>query len=184
MADADRPFVAFNFAVEINVPGVSQELCSGSFQECDGLEMTLDVKSLREGGNNVTQHRLAGFTGYGNLTLKRGMTNAGFDLWDWFDAVMATPSLRADGEVIVLAPDGRTPRARYVLNRCLPVKLKAPPLNAREGMVAIEELQLAYDSLSVKRGDGGAGFGLTAGVSAGVSIGGGAGISAGVSFGA
>jgi hypothetical protein len=37
------------------------------------------------------------------------------------------------------------------------VKLKAPPLNAKDGTVAIEELQLAYDSLAVKRGSGGAG---------------------------
>jgi hypothetical protein len=33
----------------------------------------------------------------------------------------------------------------------MPVKLKAPALNAKDGMVAIEELQLAYESLSVKK---------------------------------
>jgi phage tail-like protein len=80
MTDA-RPFVAFNFAVEIDVPGVSDEVCSASFAECDGLELTMDVKSLREGGNHATHHRLAGFVGMGNLTLKRGMTSASFDLW-------------------------------------------------------------------------------------------------------
>jgi phage tail-like protein len=173
----DRPFVNFNFAVEINVPGVSQEVCSGAFQECDGLEMTLDVKSIREGGNNVTAHRLAGFLGYGNLTLKRGMTNASFDLWGWVDAVMATPSLRGDGEVVVFAPDGRTERVRYVLSRCLPIKVKAPSLNAKEGLVAIEELQLAYDSLTVKQGSGAAG--LTAGLGAGLGVGAGVGVSFG-----
>lgn len=167
----DRPFVNFNFAVEISVPDLTQELCKAAFQECDGLEMTLDVKSVREGGNNVTQHRLAGFVGYGNVTLKRGMTTASFDLWDWFDAVMSTPSLRADGEVVVFAPDGRTSRARYVLSRCLPVKLKAAPLNAKDGAVAIEELQIAYDSMSVKRGDGSAGGASLTGVSAGASFG-------------
>jgi hypothetical protein len=30
------------------------------------------------------------------------------------------------------------------------VKLKAPALNAKDGVVAIEELQLAYESLSHK----------------------------------
>jgi len=174
----DRPFVSFNFGVELNVPGVSQELCSGAFQECDGLEMTLDVKSIKEGGNNVTQHRLAGFLGYGNVTLKRGMTNDSFDLWGWFDAVMRQPSLRGDGEIVVFAPDGRTERVRYVLSRCLPVKLKAPPLNAKDGVVAIEELQLAYDSLSVKPGDG------AAGQPGGAAGGGSIGVGVGVSFGA
>ena len=37
---------------------------------------------------------------------------------------------------------------RFFLERCLPLKLKAPPLNAKEGVVAIEELQLAYEWLS------------------------------------
>ena len=67
------------------------------------------------------------------------------------------PSLRADGEVVLLAPDGATERARFILQRCLPVKLKAPPLNAKDGAVAIEELQLAYESLTLKRPAGGAG---------------------------
>ena len=80
---------------------------------------------------------------------KRGMT-ANFDLWDWIDGVVADPSIRANAEVVMLAPDGRE-RARFLLDRCVPVKLKAPPLNAKDGMVAIEELQLAYESLSVKK---------------------------------
>ena len=37
--------------------------------------------------------------------------------------------------------------ARFVLDRCMPTKLKAPALNAKDGMVAVEELQLVYESL-------------------------------------
>jgi len=143
------PFTAFNFAVEIRVPGVVEEVCSASFAECDGMEMTLDVKTIREGGNNDRQIRLAGPAAFGQLTLKRGMT-ASLDLWNWVRATIADPSLRADAEVVLFAADGETKRASFVLSRCIPVKLKAPALNAKEGMVAIEELQLAYESLSVK----------------------------------
>jgi phage tail-like protein len=61
-------------------------------------------------------------------------------------------SLRADrAEVVLLAPDGQTERARFALKRCVPIKLKAPALNARDGIIAIEELQLAYESLALKR---------------------------------
>lgn len=147
------PFTAFNFAVEINVPGVSSKVCSAAFAECDGLEMTMDVKTIREGGNNGRQIRFSGPVSYAQLTLKRGMT-ATFDLWDWFSAVQDDPTLRADAEVVVFTPDGQDERARFVLSRCLPVKLKAPPLNAKEGMVAVEEFQLAYESLTLKRPGG------------------------------
>lgn len=150
-----HPFTAFNFAVELNVPGVSTRVCSAAFAECDGLEMTMDVKSIREGGNIATQVRLAGAVAYTTLTLRRGMTST-FDLWDWFGATALDPSLRGDGEVVVFAPD-HSERVRFILARCLPVKLKAPALNAKDGMVAVEELQLAYESLRLKRPSGGSG---------------------------
>jgi phage tail-like protein len=149
------PFVAFNFSVEIPKTGINKDgtpdmLCHAAFSECDGLEMTMDVKTIKEGGANGRLIRLVGPVNYGQLTLKRGMT-ANFELWDWFEHVVADPSLRADAEV-VLRTKQHEPCARFVLRRCLPVKLKAPPLNAKDGMVAIEELQLAYESISYKAG--------------------------------
>ena len=185
------PFTAFNFAVEIEVPGVSPKVCSAAFSECDGLEMTQEVKTIREGGNNGKQIRLSGPVAYGTLTLKRGMT-ASFDLWDWFAAVLNDPALRANAEVVLFAQDGTTERARFVLARCLPTKLKAPPLNGTSGTVAIEEFQLVYESLTLKPPRGGAGaapgaggpgfgFGASLSASASVSVGGGAGASVGVS---
>jgi phage tail-like protein len=148
-----RPFIAFNFAVEINVPGVSTRICSAAFSDCDGLEMSMDVKTIREGGNNGRQIRLTGPTNAGVLVLKRGMTNS-FDLWDWMARIQTQPSLRADAEVVMFAADGRSERARFILSRCLPAKIKAPAFSAKDGGVAIEEFQLAYESLSLKRPEG------------------------------
>jgi phage tail-like protein len=147
------PFTAFNFRVEIAVPGLSREVCSAAFAECDGLEMAMEVKTIREGGNNGAQIRLTGPRTYSTLTLKRGMTDT-FDLWDWFSMMLRQPDLRADAEVVLLAPDGNTVRARFVLTRCVPIKVKAPALNAAGGTVAIEELQLAYERLTLKRTPG------------------------------
>jgi phage tail-like protein len=157
------PFTAFRFSVEINVEGVSEKVCGGYFSECDGLEMTMEVKTIREGGNNGKQIRLNGPVSYGQLILKRGMTDS-FDLWDWFDKTIKDSSLRADAEVIMFTADRtqRTESARFKLKRCVPVKLKAPGLNAKDGLIAVEELQLAYESLSLQKGEGGdSGFGVS-----------------------
>ncbi len=143
------PFTAFNFSVEINVPNVLPSVCEAAFSECDGLELTMEVKTIKEGGNNAQVHRVAGALAYGTLTLKRGMT-ATFDLWHWFNLMLTQPETRADAEVVVFAADGQTERARFILARCVPMKLKAPPLNAVGGMVAVEEFQLAYESLALK----------------------------------
>jgi phage tail-like protein len=147
------PFVAFNFAVEINLEGESDTLCSAAFSDCDGLDVTMDVKTIREGGNNGQQIRFPGGRTYGQVTLKRGMTS-NFDLWDWVEQTLRRPKLRAKAEVVILAPDGQTERARFILDRCLPVKLKSPSLSAKDGMIAVEELQIAFESLTVKKPEG------------------------------
>jgi phage tail-like protein len=143
-------FTAFNFLVEINVPGVGEPLVEAAFAECDGLEVTMEPKTLREGGNNTRQVHLAGPLSYAQLSLKRGMS-ADFGLWRWFDAVIKSDGrgLRGQGVVVMLAADGATEQLRFKIYDCLPVKLKAPALNAREGLIAVEELQLVYAAFDV-----------------------------------
>src|SRR5690349_4375843 len=131
------PFTAFNFAVEINRGEDGNPLVNAAFAECDGLEMNMEVKTIREGGSNDRQIRLNGPLAYGTLTLKRGMTDA-FDLWTWFNDTVNDPRLRATAEVVLLAQDGITERARFLLSRCVPIKLKAPALNAKDGQIAVE----------------------------------------------
>ena len=147
------PFSAFNFAVEISVSGVSPSICSAAFAECDGLDMRMQVRTIREGGNNARQIHLTGRVSYSNLILRRGMT-LNFDLWDWFAKTVEPggATLRSSRAVVVLLDtDGATERVRFILERCLPVRLKAPTLHALEGRVAIEELELAYESLRVEQ---------------------------------
>jgi len=155
MADVTDPFVSFNFQVLLRVAeGASSELtnplCDAGFAECDGLEMTMEPKTLREGGNNQSQIQLVGPVSYGSLTLKRGMT-ATLDLWKWF--LLSTGNekraLRASG-VILLCDAAARPTLRYTLYDCLPLKMKAAPMNARDGVVAIEEMQLAYRRFTVE----------------------------------
>jgi phage tail-like protein len=155
------PFSAFNFDVQIEVKGLDiKKVCDGQFAECDGLEMTMDVKTIREGGNNVSQIRLLGGVNYGQVTLKRGMTANSVDLWDWFDAQqLALPSqlrkdMRGEATIVLKTPNREKERVRFILRKCLLTKLKAPALNAKDGVVAIEEMQLTYESMSIERGGG------------------------------
>jgi phage tail-like protein len=155
------PFTNFNFDVQIEVTGLNvTKICEGKFSECDGLEMTMDVKTIREGGNNGSQIRLLGPVTYGQVTLKRGMTPSSLDLWDWFDAQQqALPAqLRTDyrgkATISLLTPDGKSERLHYVLHKCLLTKLKAPPMNAGSGVAAIEEMQLTYQRMTIESGGG------------------------------
>jgi len=145
------PFTAFNFSVEINRGQDGGPLAKAEFSECDGLEMTMDVKTIREGGANDHPIRVSGPVNYSNLTLKRGMTS-NHDLWTWFQDSTADPRLRADAEVVLLGADGAKAQARFQLARCVPVKIKGPTLSAKDGAVAIEEMQIAYETLKFVAG--------------------------------
>jgi phage tail-like protein len=151
MANPPYPIAGFNFSVEIlqgqNVVG------NGAFAECDGLEVTMDIKTIREGGNNDTQVRLAGPHTFGTLTLKRGMTSAR-ELWAWVQASVDDPTLRLGARVVYNDSTGKEV-ARFELSRCLPQKMKAPSLNAKDGTIAIEELQVAYESVRLMPASGG-----------------------------
>jgi phage tail-like protein len=140
------PFMGFNFSVEIHREGAGGPLVEASFSDCDGLEMTMDVKTIREGGSPDRAIRVNGNVAYANLTLKRGMTS-NFDLWTWFKDSVENPRLRADAEVVMLATDGTSERARFQLSRCVPIKMKAPALSGIGTAVAIEELQMAYETM-------------------------------------
>ena len=142
------PLTSFNFAVEIYPDGNSAPLAEAAFAECDGIELTMDVKTIRQGGANDRAYRVPGVINYSNLTLKRGVTG-NLDLWDWVQRSTADPGLRANAEVIIFKADGSTEAMRYQLHRCLPIKFKAPTLSAKDGQVAIEEFQLAYEKFDV-----------------------------------
>lgn len=157
MADIDlvdpgtRPFTTFRFLVEVKVEGVADKVCGATFSEVDGLEMTMEPKTIREGGNNTTMVHFVGPVSYGQLTLKRGMT-PNFDLWKWFSRVNSPGyrGLRSRLEVVVVSSDGAKEDARFIADGCLPIKLKAPAMNAKEGQVAVEEMQVVYQTLTLR----------------------------------
>lgn len=181
----DPPFTAFKFEVVLNlhepIAGITNPLCNAAFSECDGLEMTMDPKTVRSGGDNKRQVNLIQPVTYSRLTLKRGMPN-NLQLWQWF-AAAATPgrNVRAEGHVTMFDAGG-TPRLSFVLADCLPTKIRGPQLNAATGLVAVEELQLVYAVMTVHPPEGGGlGAGGGIGLSAGLSLSAGAGVSAGLS---
>jgi phage tail-like protein len=158
----DYPFTAFRFDVQLMVQdpqsvGLTSPLCNALFSECDGLEMSMEPKTVREGGNNLEQIQLPGPVSYGQLTLKRGMT-PNLDLWKWFNAAAGglndgqsdnKRGLTAQGQVTMLNNAGE-PTLLFSLYGCLPVKIKGSALSAKDGQVALEEMQIVYRSMKVK----------------------------------
>ncbi len=148
-----RPFTTFNFLVEISVE--DEQIGPVGFSECDGLEMTMEPKTIREGGRNEGPVHLTGPVTYGQLTLKRGMTSDA-RLWKWFEDVVADEGRGKRAEIDVIMQDSAGPAtgaderaeaAVFHLTGCLPVKVRAPMLSALDGLAAIEELAVAFETM-------------------------------------
>ena len=147
-----QPFSAFNFKVRLQLDGeYAPGRAMAPSRRSAGSRRASTRKTIREGGNNLRQIHLPGPVSYGQLTLKRGMTD-GLDLWRWFRQVNRERALRASGEIAMLSADRERETLRFALTGCLPLKLKAPTLNATDGIVAIEEMQVAYETLELAAG--------------------------------
>ena len=161
------PFTAFRFEVLLElhdpVDGFTDPLCDAAFAECDGLEMTMEPMTIESGGVNDRQVHLIGPVKFAQLTLKRGMTSD-LQLWNWMALMAQGKAIPAAGTVTMWDSDA-TPVIEFALQNCLPVRMRAPALRASDGAIAIEELALVYETMSVTPAGSG-GFGVGAGISA------------------
>src|SRR4030095_4962764 len=70
------PYASFRFVVEINNIQVA------GFSDCTGLQMEVKAFEYKEGGRNNTILKFPAHASYGNVTLKRGVTDSNVMI-DW-----------------------------------------------------------------------------------------------------
>jgi phage tail-like protein len=125
-------------------------MADAGFSEVMGLEANIEVKAYPEGGRSEGNCQLVGRATYPNLVLKRGFSK-NLESYRWFTNVArgVHPVPRKGLIVELLDVDFSTVVARWTVDRALPVKMKVSDLNAKGGEVAIEELHLAHEGLSI-----------------------------------
>jgi phage tail-like protein len=149
------PFRGFNFTVSLidsssllTVAATAlQSMALAGFSECSGLEMSLDIEEYKEGGNNGTILRFPTRVKWTNLRLKRGVTFAD-DLWQWHYNFSQGTGTRRDG-IVVLQDERHNPAKVWSFTRGLPVKWTGPTFNATQSQVAVEEIEIAHEGLTV-----------------------------------
>jgi phage tail-like protein len=158
-------FVPFRFRVSLYSSG-GELLCGGMFSEVTGFELTMEPKTISEGGRNWGELQRSGKTKFAPLILKRGVTSVN-DLWSWFDITTrgANYGYRLSGEIEVLGNPTTTITKgqhgvqslqestvmKWKLTGVLPTKFKGPDLSATASQVAIEEVQLVHEGLELER---------------------------------
>jgi len=145
MASYAYQTVNFHFKVEFNL---GKEDVDVRFQSVSGLDSTLDTETLKEGGENRFEHVLPVRRKYGPLTLKRGLikpSDSGISAWikRAFDENVEP----LDTVVIKLLNEEHKPLMVWTINNVWPRSWKIAELNAEQGSVLIETLELNYNRL-------------------------------------
>jgi phage tail-like protein len=149
MPDRDRPYMQFNFLVNLG-GGSDPASVQGGFQEVSGLATELAQQEYRVGNaphNNVL--KLTGLNKAADVTLKRGIINP-TALFSWLDDIReGNVAARRTITIELQSEDHRTV-ATWVLNEARPLKYTLGGLNAKGNDAAMEELVIAYERLSIQ----------------------------------
>ncbi len=132
------PFKAFDFLVEID--GIAR----AAFSEVSGLESETAVIEYRAGSENVVR-KLPGLTKFGNIILRRGVTQDA-DLWNWRESVVEGSIDRRNGSIVLL-DDKRNEVVRWNFRSGWICKWEGPTLDAKANEVAIETIEIAHEGL-------------------------------------
>lgn len=150
-------FVPFRFVVSLYPldGNKNSPICQGAFSEVSGFEFTMTPKTIQEGGRNWGEVQLAGNTTFPAIVLKRGVSTVR-DLYSWFDVTtrQANYAYRMTGVIDVYNDDrfkdGVKSILSWKLERAMATKFKGPDLSATSSQVAIEELHLVHEGLSLQ----------------------------------
>jgi phage tail-like protein len=136
------PYSNCRFRVEID--GVTQ----AGFSEVSIPDSTSEVIGHREGTDAAsTLRKQAGLITNGNLVLKWGIT-ASMELYNWRKVVEQGKLSTARKNVsVVLMDEENNEAARWNFTNAWPSKYKGPDLNGKGNEVALETLEIVFETM-------------------------------------
>jgi phage tail-like protein len=144
---ADRPYVQFNFLVNL---GDGSAGPNGGFQELSGIGMEVTISEYRNGNsrfNNV--NKITGLNKSTDVTLKRGVIGSLY-LYSWLNNIRNGVQDRRTVTIELQNEDHSAVVQTWTLWAVQMSKHTSGPFNAKGTDVAMEELVLAYERLTME----------------------------------
>lgn len=145
----DRPYVQFNFLVDIGT-GVTDGPEAG-FQEVSGLGLEVVVSEYRNGNakeNSVM--KITGMNKSADVTLKRGIIGS-TTLYQWLHAIRNGDQNQLRTVTIQLQNEDHTAVVMtWKLLRARVIKCTYGPFNAKGSDVGIEEMVLSFERMEIE----------------------------------
>ena len=125
-ANGTGPYSSFSYVVRIAEANEPREVLGG-FSEVTGLKASHKV---------------------GDVTLKRGVVNSS-NLWNWLNDARKNGDQARRTVVIVLRNEAGNPVQSWKLQNVVPKKYTGPKLGGKSGDVAMEELVLSAETITI-----------------------------------
>jgi phage tail-like protein len=136
------PLPKFYFSVT-GIPGTPV------FQEVTGLDAEAQVIEYRAGNSPIfAPIKMPGLQKFGNVTMKKGIFVTDQNLWTWFNSI-AMNTIARQTIVVNLLDETGAPRMIWTLNNAFPTKLTGTDLKSDGNEVAVESIEIAYETLKV-----------------------------------
>jgi phage tail-like protein len=147
----ERPYMQFNFTVNLGL-GADANSPQGGFQEMSNVGMEMTVAEYRT-GNSIQNSvmKLTALNKSTDVTLKRGMIGA-LDLYKWLDDIRNGDQRAMRTVTVTLLSEARQPVMTWSLNNARITKSVFGPFNAKGTEVAMEEMTLTYERLTLALG--------------------------------
>ena len=141
--DAIWPLPKFYFSVA-GFPGGTV-----SFQEVAGLNTeTMPIEYRHGDSPSFYPIKMPGLGRVGNVTMRRGIFVNDVALWTWFDQIKLN-TVQRQTVVISLLDETAVPKMVWTLSKAFPTKVTGTDLKSEGNEVAVESLELAFETMVV-----------------------------------
>ena len=147
----DRPYMQFNFLVNLGTGADPEKDADAGFQEVSNIGMEVTVAEYRNGNAKVNNvQKVTGLNKATDVTLKRGVMGT-LTLYKWLNEIRDGRTSGTRNVVIQLQSEDRGAVVlTWKLQGARIIKYVCGPMNAKGNDVAMEELVIAYERLEME----------------------------------
>jgi phage tail-like protein len=142
---ANYPIPKFHFRLEWGGTNIG-------FSEISGMNIENKVIEYRDGiSPEYSKIKMPGMREYSNITLKRGTFKGDNEFYNWLNTISLNTVERRD-LTISLLNEKHEPVVVWKVHNAFPIKVQSTDLKADGSEVAIEQLDLAHEGLTIENG--------------------------------
>lgn len=141
------PMPKFRFDVDLG-----SELKGVAFQEVSGMDVENQIIEYRNSNSPIfSPEKMPGLVKYSNVVMKRGVFVNDNKFWEWHAQISMNTIARRTVIIRLLDETGKV-TMQWTLNNAWPTKITSTDLKSDGNEVAVDTLEIAYETLVIANG--------------------------------